>query len=135
MLNTLYTYGIALTTFLMIDLFWLNIAAKELYRRSIGQYISATPNLGAAGIFYAAYIAVLVYFVINPARADGNFPQALLRAALFGGICYATYDLTNLAVLKDWPLTLSIIDIIWGMVLTMAVTAITLILLQRFGIK
>lgn len=135
MLDTLYTYGIALTTFLVVDMFWLNIAAKDLYKRSIGQFLAANPNLGAAGIFYAAYIATLVYFVINPARQNNDFPQALLRAAIFGGICYATYDLTNLAVLKDWPLSLSIIDIIWGMVITMAVTAITLILLQRLGIK
>lgn len=135
MLNTFYTYLIAFITFLAIDMVWLNFAAKDLYRRAIGQFLAANPNISAAFIFYAAYIAALVYFVINPARQDGNFGQALIRAAVFGGICYATYDLTNLAVMKDWPLSLSIIDIIWGMVLTMSVTAITLILLQRFGIK
>ena len=70
--------------------------------------------------------------MIAPARQDGNFGLALLRAAVFGAICYATYDLTNLAVLKDWPLSISIIDIVWGAVLTMAVTGITLIIMQRF---
>jgi len=124
-----------MTTFLIIDMFWLNIAAKDLYRRALGPLLAPSPNIWAAVIFYLAYIAALMYFVINPARQDGDFVKALIGGAIFGAICYATYDLTNLAVLRDWPLNITIIDIIWGAVLTMSVTAITLILLQRFGIR
>lgn len=134
MLTTLYTYAIALATFLVIDMFWLQIAAKDLYKRSLGSLLTATPNLTAAGIFYALYIAALLYFVLMPAHKDHNFQLALTRAAILGGICYATYDLTNLAVLKDWPLSITIIDIIWGMVLTTAVAAITLLISQRIGL-
>ncbi len=131
MLNTIYSYFIALGTFLAIDLIWLNVAAKELYRRELGEWLSSSPNLSAAGIFYLAFVAALVYFVIQPARKDGNMPRGLLRAAIFGAICYATYDLTNLATIQNWPLSIAIIDIIWGAILSTAVTAITLILMQR----
>mgnify|MGYP000919583091 CR=1 FL=1 len=133
MLITLYSYGIALVTFLIVDMFWLQIAAKDLYRRSLGGLLTDTPNLLAAVIFYALFIAALVYFVLRPAQEDRNFKRALTRAAVLGGICYATYDLTNLAVLRGWPVGITIIDIIWGIVLSMTVTAITLILLQRLG--
>lgn len=133
MLTTLYSYGIALITFLIIDMFWLQIAAKDLYRRSLGGLLTDSPNLFAACIFYALFIAALVYFVIHPAQRDKDFNRALVRAAALGGICYATYDLTNLAVLRDWPLSITVIDIIWGIVLSTAVTAITLIFLQRLG--
>ncbi|MCC7543398.1 DUF2177 family protein [bacterium] len=134
MLTTIYTYPIALVTFLIIDMFWLQIAAKDLYKRSLGPLLSANPNLGTAFIFYGLYIAALLYFVIQPVYKDHNFTQALIRAAVFGGICYATYDLTNLAVINGWPVAITVIDIIWGIVLTTAVTAITLIIMQRLDL-
>lgn len=135
MLTALQTYCISFVTFLVVDLFWLNVAAKELYKRSLGDYLAPEPSLVPGLVLYALLVAGLTYFVILPARKDKNMPLALIRSAFLGVICYATYDLTNLAVAKNWPLSVTIIDIIWGAVLMMSTTAITLILQQKYFSK
>ena len=135
MLTTALSYTTALITFLVIDLFWLNVAAKELYRRALTDYLAPQASLMPALILYALLVAGLTYFVILPAQKDKNMPLALMRAAFLGVICYATYDLTNLAVARAWPLTVTIIDVVWGAVLMMSTTAITLILMQKYQSK
>lgn len=135
MLQTLQSYFIALVTFVLTDLVWINIAARELYRRSLGGLLSGQVLLAPAGLFYLIYTAGLVYFVIAPALKKDNLQLALIRAACLGAVAYATYDLTNFATLKGWPLTITIVDVAWGVVLTMAVTAITLIAMQSKWLK
>lgn len=135
MLQILTSYFIALATFVVIDLVWLNLAAKELYRRALQPLLATQYNLAPAMLFYFAFIAVLVYFVIAPALKKDDLPLALLRAGILGAMCYATYNLTNFATLHDWPLSITIIDIIWGTVLTITTTAITLIALQSKWLK
>lgn len=135
MLTTALSYITALTTFLVIDLFWLNIAAKEFYRRALADYLAPQASLAPGLILYALLVAGLTYFVILPAQKDKNMPLALMRAAFLGVITYATYDLTNLAIAQGWPLSVTIIDIIWGAVLMMSTTAITLILMQNYQSK
>ncbi|MFO0955400.1 MAG: DUF2177 family protein [Candidatus Saccharibacteria bacterium] len=135
MLQILTSYCIALATFVIVDLVWLNIAAKELYRRALQPLLAAQYNVAPAMLFYVTFIAVLIYFVIAPALKKDDLPTALIRAAVLGGICYATYNLTNFATLRDWPLSITIIDIIWGTVLTVTTTAITLIAMQSKWIK
>jgi uncharacterized membrane protein len=83
------------------------------------------PNFIAAGVFYLLFIVGLVYFAIMPAVDAGSIGKALLAGALFGFMTYATYDLTNLATLKDWPITVTIVDLIWGTFLSTSITLLT----------
>lgn len=135
MLTTIITYFSVLLTFLVLDLFWLNIAAKELYARALSGYLAPQPQLAPGLLLYALLVSGLVYFVILPARKDKDTPKAVLKAAYLGVLCYATYDLTNLAVARSWPLSITIIDIIWGAVLMTSTTAISLILLDKYHSK
>lgn len=118
-------YLIALPLFLVIDMIWLAVIAKSFYARQLGFLMRPDINWLAAIIFYLLFIAGLVIFVISPALDKGSWQQALLFGALFGLITYATYDLTNLATLKDWPLMVTIVDLIWGAFIAAAVSGLT----------
>ena len=113
-----------LLAFLAVDLLWLGVVARDFYRKHLGALLSPTPNWPAALIFYALFIAGLLAFVVAPAVQAGSLRQALLMGAFFGLVAYATYDLTNLATLRDWPFTLTVADLIWGTVLSTAVSAV-----------
>src|SRR5512137_1907855 len=104
-------YVIALPVFIAIDMVWLGVVAKNFYRAQIGALMKADVNWTAAIIFYLIFIAGLVLFVIAPAVEKGSWTHALLFGALFGLVCYATYDLTNLAVAKDWPALVTLVDL------------------------
>ncbi len=114
MLTFLKLYVISFVVFFAIDLLWLGLIAKNLYRNQIGHLLKANVNWTAAIIFYLVFIAGLVLFVLMPAVEKGNLWRAVLFGALFGFITYATYDLTNLATLKDWPIQVTFIDLAWG---------------------
>ena len=116
---------IALPVFFVIDMIWLVLVARKFYNKHLGFLMRPDINWYAAIIFYLLFIAGLVVFVISPAVEKHSPVHALLYGALFGLIAYATYDLTNLATLKDWPVIITIVDLLWGMVLSMAVSAIT----------
>ena len=118
-------YAIALPVFFTIDMIWLGLVAKNFYRGQIGSLMKTDVNWVAAIIFYLIFISGLVVFVITPAMENGSLSHALLFGALFGFVCYATYDLTNLAVAKDWPLLVTIVDLIWGAVLAASVSSVT----------
>lgn len=125
-------FAIAFSVFLAIDMVWLNVLAKDLYQKQIGFLLADKPNLLAALVFYLLFILALVFFVILPAHKSSVSP--LLPALLFGLVTYATYDLTNLATVKDWPLLVTIIDLIWGMSISTAVSFLTLFLANSLGI-
>ena len=127
-------YLIALPVFLAIDMVWLTIVAKNFYAKQIGYLMAKNPNLFAALIFYLIFIAGLIVFVITPALDKKMWIQALLAGAFFGLVTYATYDLTNLATVKDWPLIITFVDLIWGMVLSAAVSVITYFIALKFGL-
>jgi uncharacterized membrane protein len=116
---------IALVVFTAIDMVWLVLVAKNFYRNQIGFLMKPDINWTAAIIFYLLFIAGLVTFVISPAILKHSWVQALLFGALFGLITYATYDLTNLATMKEWPLLVTIVDLAWGMVLSASVSLVT----------
>jgi len=116
---------IALPVFFAIDIVWLALVAKKFYQQQIGFLMRPNVNWVAAIIFYLLFIAGLVVFVISPAVVKQSWIHALLFGALFGLITYATYDLTNLATMKDWPLLVTIVDLIWGTVLAASVSVIT----------
>lgn len=118
-------YSIALPIFFLIDMVWLGLVAVGFYKSQIGFLMKADINWVAAIIFYALFIVGLVVFVIMPAVEKKAWLDALMFGAFFGFIAYATYDLTNLATLKDWPLLVSLVDMAWGAVLGGSVSAIT----------
>jgi len=105
-------YVIAFIVFFLIDMLWLGLIARNIYQRYLGHLLKPDVNWIAAIIFYLLFIGGLVFFVIMPAVSleSGGLIRALLVGALFGLITYATYDLTNLATLKDWPIQITIID-------------------------
>ncbi len=118
-------YLIALPVFFAIDMIWLGLVAKNFYKNQIGFLMRPDINWVAAIIFYLLFIVGLVLFAITPAIEKGSWMYALLFGALFGFFTYATYDLTNLATLKDWPLMVSLVDMMWGVVLGALVSLIT----------
>jgi uncharacterized membrane protein len=127
-------YLIALPVFFVIDMVWLALVAKGFYAKQIGFLMKPDINWAAAIIFYLLFIVGLVQFVITPALEKNSWMHALLFGALFGLITYATYDLTNLATLKDWPILVTIVDLIWGAVLAAAVSSITYFIAVKIGL-
>ncbi|MGM0482893.1 MAG: DUF2177 family protein [Patescibacteria group bacterium] len=123
---------IAFVVFLIIDLIWLGVIARGVYAEEIGFLMKKDVNWQAALIFYVIFVAGLVLFVINPAVASASFLNALIFGAVFGLVTYSTYDLTNLSVLKDWPLKITVIDIIWGTVLASSVSVVTYYIAIKF---
>ncbi len=116
---------IALPVFFVIDMIWLVLVAKRFYQDQIGFLMKPDINWMAAVIFYLLFIAGLVIFVISPAVEKHSWFHSLVYGALFGLITYATYDLTNLATLKDWPVLVTVVDLIWGTVLASTISVIT----------
>lgn len=126
-------YGIAFASFLVIDLIWLGLIANNLYRKYLGFIMRPAPNWPVAIIFYLLYLAGLVFFVISPAVDKQSWRYALLAGMFFGLVTYATYDLTNLATLKDWPPLITVIDLIWGTVLGGLVSLVTYIVTAKLS--
>lgn len=124
-------FFIALPVFFVIDMIWLVLVAKGFYQAHIGFLMKPDINWPAAIVFYLLFIAGLVFFVISPAVEKHSWVHALLTGALFGLITYATYDLTNLATLKDWPVLVTVVDLIWGTVLASSVSVITYLIAQK----
>ena len=127
-------YAIALPVFLVIDMIWLGLISKNFYQEQIGNLMKANVNWLAAIIFYLIFIIGLVVFVITPAVQKNSWTYALFFGALFGLVCYATYDLTNLAVAKDWPLLVTIIDLIWGTTIAALVSMISYFIAKKIGL-
>jgi uncharacterized membrane protein len=110
----IYLYLLTFAVFLAIDFVWLTWIAKNLYAEKIGHLLAENPNLIAALVFYLLFVGAALLFAVLPGYEAQSVTKTLLLGAALGMITYATYDLTNLATLKDWPLSVTIIDIIWG---------------------
>lgn len=124
---------IALPVFFVLDMIWLVLIARKFYREQIGFLMRPDINWFAAVTFYLLFVAGLVLFVISPAVEKQSWVHALLYGALFGLITYATYDLTNLATLKDWPFLVTIVDLIWGTVLASSISLITYFIVNKIS--
>jgi uncharacterized membrane protein len=124
-------YAIALPVFFAIDMVWLVLVAKNFYKKQIGFLMKPDINWTAAILFYLLFIVGLVLFVIAPALERGSWTHALIFGALFGMITYATYDLTNLATLKDWPLLVTLVDLAWGTILGASVSVATYLIAAK----
>lgn len=118
-------YLIALPVFFVFDMVWIVVVAKQFYATQIGPLLKKDINRTAAVIFYLLFILGMVMFVIAPAVEANSWTHALLFGAAFGLITYATYDLTNLATLKGWPVLITIVDLAWGVVLAASVSTVT----------
>jgi uncharacterized membrane protein len=128
LMTFLKLYLIAFVVFFAIDMVWLGLIAKNLYSRHLGFIMAPQVKWVAAIVFYLLFIVGLVFFVIQPAIVKDSLTYAIFAGLLFGLITYATYDLTNLATLNNWPITITIIDLAWGSFLGMAVSTITFLL-------
>ena len=120
MIRYLPAYLACALTMLVLDALWLGVLATDFYRSGIGHLMMDKPDFSAAAVFYVLYVAGIIVFVVAPARDGSTRTHAALRGALFGFFCYMTYDLTNMATLKGWPLQLAVVDILWGMFITAA---------------
>jgi uncharacterized membrane protein len=115
-------YFASLAVFFAVDMIWLGLVASSFYKKQLGYLMAPTINWYAAIIFYLLFILGILVFVVLPGIKENSLPNTILRAAFFGLITYATYDLTNLATVKDWPLTVTLVDLVWGMVLSTIVS-------------
>ena len=116
------SYLLTTVVFFAIDLLWLGVIAKNFYGRHLSDFLSDQVNWTAAVVFYLLFIIGIFLFVIMPSYEKQSYLHALIYGALFGFFTYATYDLTNLATLNNWPIKVVVVDILWGMVLTSAVS-------------
>jgi uncharacterized membrane protein len=130
--GAIISYLLTALVFFAIDLAWLGLVAKNMYDKHIGHLMSSQVNWVAAGIFYLAFIVGILVFAVYPSVDKDSLLRAVVLGALFGFFTYSTYDLTNLATLRDWPLSITIVDIIWGMVLTGTVSAVGFFIVSAF---
>ncbi len=129
-MENIKTFFVAFAVFLGIDMVWLTAVAPKFYKSQIGHLMADKAKLLPAAIFYILFVAAMVYFVIAPALEHQNLTRLILSAAIFGLVTYATYDLTNMATLRDWPLLVTVVDIAWGTFLSLAVSLITYLILK-----
>jgi len=110
-------YALTVPVFFAIDMLWLGVIAKGFYRKQLGFILSPNINWAAAITFYLIFIVGILIFAVRPAVNNNSWIQAVVLGALFGFFTYATYDLSNLATIKNWPLVVVVADIVWGMCL------------------
>jgi len=125
-------YIISFFIFFALDIVWLGLIAKNFYQNQLGLLMKENVNWTAAIIFYLLFLVGVVLFVIEPAVYKKEWKYALGYGALFGLITYATYDLTNLATLKDWPIKMVVVDMIWGTFLASSVSVITYFIYMKW---
>lgn len=119
--------------FLILDAIWLSTMADLLYRPLLGDKLAPQFHLAPAIVFYLIYVAGIVFFAVLPALESGGLGRAALNGAVLGLLAYATYDLTNQATLKDWPLSITLADIAWGAFVTAAGASCGFLAASRFG--
>lgn len=115
-------YLCTLVAFFAIDMIWLGFVARGFYQKHLGFLLRPTPNWTAAIVFYLLFILGLLVFVVVPSLQAGSAKKVLILGVLFGLITYATYDLTNMATIKDWPWIVTVVDLCWGGVLAASVS-------------
>jgi uncharacterized membrane protein len=118
MLKYLPAYLATIIFMFIVDLIWLSQIAQPMYQAGIGHLMAAEPKLGFATLFYLMYVFGLMWFALRPNSHDKGLKSTFIAGTVFGFFVYASYDLTNLALLKDWPLKLSLIDMTWGTLLS-----------------
>lgn len=111
-------YAATAVVFFGLDYVWLSRISTGFYKSRMDHLLMDQPNLLAAGLFYLVYVAGIVYFAVAPALGNGSAVSALVAGAILGLIAYGTYDMTNLATVKNWSVAVTVVDMTWGTVLT-----------------
>lgn len=133
MIDFIKTYAITFVVFMVVEGLWLVLVAKNLYDRDLGFIMNDVPKIIPVILFSLIFVGGLVVFVINPALIKKSLKFTILMGAFYGFASYATYDLTNLSLLKGWALNVTIIDLIWGSVMGSFVATISYYILQYFA--
>ncbi len=128
MVKYLAAYVVAAVVFLLMDAVWLTVMGERLYKPALGDLMAAKPAVVPAVLFYLIYFFGLIYFCVAPAQASGRWAAAAVNAAVFGLCAYATYDLTNQATLRIWPVRVTVADLMWGMVVTTSAASVSFFL-------
>ncbi|WP_404386548.1 DUF2177 family protein [Knoellia locipacati] len=124
-------YAVAAVVFGILDGLWLGVIGRPIYDDQLGDLLAAEPNALAAVAFYAIYIVGITYFVTRPALAAGSGRKALVAGALLGFVAYATWDLTNLAVIEGFPASIVAVDLAWGTFATAVASLVTYAVCRR----
>ncbi len=127
-------YAICTAVFFAMDFVWLSVATPRIYRPQLGDLLADKPKLGVAAAFYLFYVVGVIALAVLPGVRDGSAVAALWRGAVFGLLAYATYDLTNLSTIRDWPWQVSLIDMAWGTVVTSVVSIVGFYAAQWLGV-
>lgn len=126
-------YLLTFVAFLAIDGVWLGAVARNLYGKYLGYLLAPKTVWPAAILFYLLYVVGVLVFAVLPGLQAGSLGRAALLGALLGLIAYATYDLTNLATVKEWPVLITVVDLVWGTALTAAVSAVGFLIGRWLG--
>jgi uncharacterized membrane protein len=126
-------YLATLVAFLVLDGLWLGLVARVFYRQHLGYLMAPHANVLAAALFYLLFVAAVLFFVVVPGLKAGSLGPTLLRAAFFGLVTYATYDLTNQATMRNWPVIVTVVDMLWGTGVTVAASAVGILVGRGMG--
>jgi len=132
-MSWIVAYAATAVVFLAADALWLGVLAKGFYARQLGPLLREQPDFAVAALFYLVYAGAVVLFAVMPALQAGSWRLALGYGAALGFVAYGTYDMTNLATLKDWPIAVSLVDLAWGTAVT-AVCALAGYLITRMAV-
>jgi uncharacterized membrane protein len=132
MMKLIAAYLTTAVVMIVIDLVWLGVIAKPLYQQGIGHLMTDQPNILAAVAFYMLFPVGLMVFAVTPQVAMEGWQKSAWLGAMFGFFAYATYDLTNLATLKNYPISLALIDIVWGTVVSAVAASVGKLVFNRF---
>jgi len=131
-MNWIKMYMASLIVFLAADFVWLAFLSKKIYAQHLGYIMTEKIVWWAAVLFYLIFVAGLLFFVIEPAVRRKSIEYAAYAGAFFGLITYATYDLTNLATIKDWPIIITVLDLMWGTFVSMGTSSLSYMLIRKF---
>lgn len=133
MKTSLIAYAATLGSFLVADAIWLGLVARSFYRDQLGPLMLASPNFAVAAIFYIFFAAAIVLLAVMPGVRAGSIMTALVYGAVLGLAAYGTYDITNLATLKGWPVIVSVVDMAWGAFITALAASCGFLAARQFG--
>ena len=133
LIKTLILYFSTAAVFFAIDLVWLRLMNSRFYKIQLAGLMSDKVNWLPALLFYLLFIVGLLFLVVLPAVDQGSWLRAMLLGGLLGMVAYATYDLTNLATFKNWPVLVTIVDISWGATVSAIVATISYFIAKALG--
>ena len=127
-------YGASLFTFLVIDAIWLGLIAKKFYAEQLGELMRPDILFLPAGLFYLLYSAGIVLLAVRPEQPGLSLTNVAVYGAIVGFLAYGTYDITNIATLKNWPLAMSAVDMVWGTFISALVAVAGALAARKFGL-